>query len=139
MVRLLLGEAGSGKTKKMISKANEMITGTKGELVYIEPTGKHATQLHRNIRCVFTEDYSLNSFASIYGFLCGLTSANHDIESIFIDGLDQILHSDINEVAYEFMKLVKDFAEKNSVNVYISGSVHSPEIISGLKEHALEF
>ena len=139
MVKLLLGEAGSGKTKKMISKANEMVTGIKGELVYIEPTSKHATQLHRNIRCVFTEEYSLNSFASIYGFLCGLTSANHDVESIFIDGLDQILHSDINEVVYEFMNLVKDFAEKNSVTVFISGSVNSPEIVSELKEHALEF
>lgn len=140
MVKLLLGEAGSGKTKKMISKANEMITGTKGELVYIEPTGKHANQLHRNIRCVFTEEYSLDSFASIYGFLCGLTSANHDIESIFIDGLDQILHSDINnEVVYEFINLVKDFANKNSVSIFISGSVDSPEIINGLKEHTVEF
>ena len=75
MVKLLLGEAGSGKTKLMIAKANEMITNIKGELVYIELTNKHASQLHRNIRCVFTEEYSLDSFASVYGFLCGLTSA----------------------------------------------------------------
>lgn len=32
MVKLLLGEAGSGKTKLMIAKINEMITNIKGEI-----------------------------------------------------------------------------------------------------------
>ena len=127
MVKLLLGEAGSGKTKLMIAKANEMITNIKGELVYIELTNKHASQLHRNIRCVFTEEYSLDSFASVYGFLCGLTSANHDIESIFIDGLDQ------------FMDLVNDFSVKNSIEVFISASVYSQEIINGLEKYTKDF
>ena len=139
MVKLLLGEAGSGKTKLMIAKANEMITNIKGELVYIELTNKHASQLHRNIRCVFTEEYSLDSFASVYGFLCGLTSANHDIESIFIDGLDQILHKEIDGVVFEFMDLVNDFSVKNSIEVFSSASVYSQEIINGLEKYTKDF
>jgi len=139
MVKLLLGEAGSGKTKLMIAKANELVTNIKGELVYIELTNKHANQLHRNIRCVFTEEYSLDSFGSIYGFLCGLTSANHDIESIFIDGLDQILHTEIDSVIFDFMNLVEDFAISNSIDVFISASVYSQEIIKGLEKYTKDF
>jgi len=139
MVKLLLGEAGSGKTKLMIAKANEMIANIKGELVYIELTNKHASQLHRNIRCVFTEEYSLDSLASVYGFLCGLTSANHDVESIFIDGLDQILHTEIDNVVFEFMNLVNDFSVKNSIDVFISASAYSKEIIDGLAKYTGDF
>ncbi len=139
MVKLLLGEAGSGKTKLMIAKANELVTNIKGELVYIELTNKHAAQLHRNIRCVFTEEYSLDSFPSIYGFLCGLTSANHDIESIFIDGLDQILHNEIDDVVFDFMNLVEDFAVKNAIDVFISASVDSQEIMEKLERYTKDF
>ena len=71
--------------------------------------------------------------------LCGLTSANHDIESIFIDGLDQILHKEIDGVVFEFMDLVNDFSVKNSIEVFISASVYSQEIINGLEKYTKDF
>lgn len=139
MVKLFLGEAGSGKTKYMISKANELVSNIKGELVYIELTNKHANQLHRNVRCVFTDEFSMDSFASVYGFLCGLTSANHDIEYIFIDGLDKILMGTIDDVAFEFMNLAEKFSNKNSIDLYISASIDSKDVVQGLEKYRAEF
>ena len=92
MVKLLIGEAGSGKTKAMIQMANESVELVKGELVYIESSSKHMHQLHRDIRFISTQDFNLDTFSSIYGFICGLGSENYDNEKIFIDGLDKIIN-----------------------------------------------
>lgn len=139
MVKLILGDAGSGKTKFMINKANELVNGLRGELVYIDLTNKHASQLHRDIRCVFTDEFSLNSYDSIYGLLCGMASANHDIEFIFIDGLDKILHNDIDSAVINFMENVEKFAKANSISTYISTNVDGVDLKNSLEKYKENF
>lgn len=139
MVKLILGDAGSGKTKFMINKANELVNGLRGELVYIDLTNKHASQLHRDIRCVFTDEFSLNSYDAIYGLLCGMASANHDIEFIFIDGLDKILHNDIDSAVINFMENVEKFAKANSISTYISTNVDDVDLKNSLEKYKENF
>ena len=87
MVKLLAGSAGSGKTKIMIEKANKEIENVRGTFVYIESTDKHSKLLNSKIRFVSTDEFQLSGFDSMYGFICGLTSANYDIQKIYIDGI----------------------------------------------------
>ena len=95
MVKLLAGSAGSGKTKIMIDNANKEIENVRGTFVYVESTDKHMQLLNSKIRFVSTEDIKIDSFSAMYGFICGLTSANYDIQKIYIDGILKIVKEDL--------------------------------------------
>lgn len=134
MVKFLIGEAGSGKTKQMIANANEAMEISKGEIVYIEISSKHMLQLHRNIRFVSTEDYSMDSLKSIYGFICGLLSSNYDIEKIYVDGLDKITGT-VDDSVIEFIENVERIAKKREVEVTISANIENCSVIEKLSAY----
>lgn len=122
MIKLLVGEAGSGKSKIMINMANESLNDKKGEIAYIESSTKHMHQLHRDIRFVSTEDFNLSTSNSIYGFICGMLSENYDIQKIFIDGLDKIIYP-MDMGIVEFFEVAEKVTEKHEVELIISSSM----------------
>lgn len=124
MIKLLVGEAGSGKSKIMISMANESLDDKKGEVVYIEASSKHMHQLHRDIRFISTEDFNLSTANSLYGFLCGILSENYDIQKIFIDGLDKIVRP-MKEDIVEFFSELERVSEKYEAELIMSSSLPS--------------
>ncbi len=135
MIQLLLGKAGTGKTKKMMEMANEDILSIKGELVYIEPTNKHMHDLHRNIRLISTKDFNLSTFNSFYGFLCGIISENYDIEKIYINGLKKIVSN--TENFSDFLDELDRISSKFQVHVVISFTTEDENLISTLKKYPL--
>ncbi len=133
MVKLLIGEAGSGKTKTMIQMANESVELVKGELVYIESSSKHIHQLHRDIRFISTRDFNLDTFSSIYGFICGLVSENYDIEKIYIDGLDKIINP-LSLDLVPFIDEIEKLSVKYEFEIVISASINDSEILEGVSK-----
>lgn len=138
MVKLLIGEAGSGKTKAMIQMANDSVEEVKGEMVYIESTNKHMHQLHRDIRFISTQDFNLDSIKSVYGFLCGLVSENYDIQKIYIDGLDKIV-KDIDMEIVTFIEEIEKFSERYEVEIILSASIYDKEILEKTQKYSIEF
>ena len=138
MVKLLIGEAGSGKTKAMIQMANEQVELVKGELVYIESSSKHIHQLHRDIRFISTRDFNLDTFSSIYGFICGLVSENYDIEKIYIDGLDKI----INPLSLDlllFIEEVEKLSTKHEFEIVVSASISDPGLLESVSKYSHDY
>ena len=138
MVKLLIGEDGSGKTKAMIQMANDSVEEVKGEMVYIESTNKHMHQLHRDIRFISTQDFNLDSIKSVYGFLCGLVSENYDIQKIYIDGLDKIV-KDIDMEIVTFIEEIEKFSERYEVEIILSASIYDKEILEKTQKYSIEF
>lgn len=138
MVKLLIGEAGSGKTKAMIQMANDSIEAVKGEIVYIESTNKHMHQLHRDIRFISTQDFNLDSIKSVYGFLCGLVSENYDIQKIYIDGLDKIVKG-LDMEFVTFIEEIEKFSERYEVEITLSASIYDKEILEKTEKYSVEF
>ncbi|SHE36666.1 hypothetical protein [Clostridium fallax] len=130
MIQVFCNERGSGKTKELINLANSNILSQKGNAVYIDDDSRPRIELNRNIRFISTNDFSLSDFESLYGLLCGIISRDYDIENIYIDGLSNIVESDIENAAHLFFKL-DDLTEKFGVNVYINvnGENEIPEFI----------
>ncbi|CBH21483.1 conserved protein of unknown function [Acetoanaerobium sticklandii] len=135
MVKLLIGEAGSGKTKAMIQMANESIELVKGELVYIESSSKHMHQLHRDIRFISTQDFNLDTFSSIYGFICGLVSENYDIEKIFIDGLDKIINP-LSADLISFIDGIDKLSDKHEFEIIISASIYDQAVLEKVQKYS---
>ncbi len=94
MVKLLVGNKGTGKTSKMVSMANEQVVASKGSVVFINKNARLMYDLKYRIRIVCMEDYEhITNIDEYIGFLYGIISSDHDIETIYIDSL--LKHADI--------------------------------------------
>ena len=99
MIKIVTGQAGEGKTKRLIDTANNHIHSLKGHAVYIDSSNTHRFALAHQIRLIEACNLPLQSRASFIAFLCGIISTNHDIEVVFIDELCTITRCSIDEIA----------------------------------------
>lgn len=119
MIQVLTGEKGSGKTKKMISLANELALKSKGHIIYISDNLEGMFELNQSIRLNDISQFPISSLDSFVGFLYGLISQDYDTECIFIDNLNMILKEN-NEEIYEFFEYARDISNKFNVK-FITG------------------
>ena len=87
MIKVISGEKGTGKTKIILDSVNESVKTAKGNVVFIQQKKGYSANIDFNVRCVYTEDYSVKGVAGLIGFIDGLMAGNSDIEYIFIDGI----------------------------------------------------
>lgn len=91
MVKILAGEKGEGKTKRMINMANAAGKEAKGNIVFVDDDNSHMYDLHYSVRFVETPKFIMEDPQVFRGFVCGILSQNSDIETIYIDGLNHIM------------------------------------------------
>ena len=91
MVKILAGEKGDGKTKRMIDMANAAGKEAKGNIVFVDDDNSHMYDLHYSVRFVETPKFIMEDPQVFRGFVCGILSQNSDIETIYIDGLNHIM------------------------------------------------
>ncbi len=119
MIHVFCGKKGSGKTKALIGLANEKVLMAKGNLVYIGDDSRPAFDIDRRVRFIDPSDYNLKNYENFYGYVCGILSQDYDIETIFIDGLNNIVQGNIEDAAHLFYNLEK-LAHKNQIEIYMS-------------------
>ena len=91
MVKILAGEKGEGKTKRMIDMANAAGKEAKGNIVFVDDDNSHMYDLHYSVRFVETPKFIMEDPQVFRGLVCGILSQNSDIETIYIDGLNHIM------------------------------------------------
>lgn len=128
MVKILTGDIGEGKTKKILDMANDAIKNSHGHIVFIDNDKDNIYGLNYNIRFVETSGFPLSNYRELIGFLCGILSQDNDIEKIYIDGLYKILKNLNSEDLIKLAKKLQDFSEKNSVDFIISISISSDKV-----------
>ena len=129
MVKLLIGHKGAGKTKKMIELANEAVEFAKGSIIFINKNQRLMYDLKYRIRVICMEDYEHITNSDEYiGFLYGIISADHDIETIFIDSI--LKHADVKlENLPEFIARLKDISKNYGMDFVVSLSADKEEMI----------
>ena len=83
MVSLLVGKKGSGKTKKLISLANEAVATSSGNVVVIEKGAKLTYDVTHKARLIDTDQYAIVGYDMLYGFISGICAGNYDVTDIF--------------------------------------------------------
>lgn len=128
MVNLLIGPKGSGKTQTMIELANKAVKECNGNVVFIKKSHRDTYSLAFNIRAVCMDDYpKINGIDSYLGFIYGMLSADHDIESVFIDGL--LKHSGISEEDMPaFIEELKRISKNDNVDFCLSLSAAKEDL-----------
>ena len=97
MIKLIAGPKGGGKTKRLIALANEKVAGTDGKIVFIDDDKRHIFDLHHQIRFVDTQDFPLENYRELVGFIHGILSQDNDIVEIYIDGISNVVRNISND------------------------------------------
>ena len=91
MVSLIIGNKGSGKTKKLISLINEAVDKSNGTVVCIEKSPLLTYEVTHKARLIETERYGVEGVDAFYGMICGIIAQDHDITEIFVDATFPLL------------------------------------------------
>ena len=78
MIKVISGQKGTGKTKIILDSVNETAKIAKGNVVFIQQKRAYSANIDFNVRCVYTEDYSVSGVSGLIAFVDGLMAGNSD-------------------------------------------------------------
>ena len=85
MIYLILGNKGSGKTKRLIDLVNAAVEKSNGNVVCIEKERLLTYNVNYRARLVETDHYGISGYDAFYGFLSGIIAGDHDITDVLVD------------------------------------------------------
>ncbi len=129
MIELIYGAKGTGKTQRIIEKANKKVEETKGNVVFITPVDKYSLDISNNIRFVVTAEYGISKACGLAAFIKGMIAGNSDISDFYIDGMARI--GEIDPV--EFIPVLDDISTRYNVNFTVTVSM--AEVPAKLKRY----
>ena len=129
MVKLLIGHKGSGKTNQMVQLANDCIEKGAGSIIFINKNHRLMYELNYKIRVICMEDSEhITNIDEYIGFLYGIISSDHDIETIFIDSI--LKHADVSLGDLPvFLKRLSGISEIYDLDFVVSVSAEKEEMI----------
>ena len=111
MVKLLIGDKGSGKTKKLLERVAEALAVSKGHVVCVEKDDLLRYQVNYRVRLLAASEYGISGYDSFYGFLSGLCAGDSDITDILVDATLKIGGRDYEALA-AFLKRIDRLSKK---------------------------
>ena len=115
MIKLLIGEKGTGKTKKLINCVNAALEASNGHVVCVEKDDLLRYQISYKVRLLAAENYSILGYDAFYGFLSGLCAGDHDITDILVDATLKIGCRNYEELA-DFLVKVASLSKLTGTN-----------------------
>ena len=122
MVQIIAGKKGKGKTKHLLDMANAAIT-----VVYLDKSAQHMYELNNRIRLINVNEFPLASSEGFLGFICGIISQDHDLETMYLDSflkLSSLEGADITDT----YKTLKEISDKYHVTFVLSISMDAEEL-----------
>ena len=110
MVNLIIGNKGSGKTKRLIELVNSAVEKSNGNVVCIEKERLLTYNVNYRARLVETDHYNVSGYEAFYGFLSGIVAGDHDITDVLVDATLKIGGKDFAALA-AFLKKVSELSD----------------------------
>ena len=127
MVTLRIGKKGTGKTKKLIARANEAVAASSGNVVVIEKGAKLTYDVTHKARLIDTDQYAIDGYDMLYGFIGGICAGNYDVTDILVDSTFKICKEGIDGLE-AFTKKLQNLSETCSVNIVLLISADEADI-----------
>ncbi len=134
MLKLIIGKKGSGKTKTLIEMVNGAIEKSNGSVICLEKGDKLKYDVSYRCRLIDTDEYKVESAASLYGFVAGLLASNHDITDLFIDSALKICGNDV-AMFEQMVNELNDLLAKVEVNGVFTSSIAAEDLPESLKAY----
>ena len=127
MVQLIVGKKGKGKTKQLLDKVNSEVKDISGSIVYLDKSTKHMYELNNKVRLIDVSRYMIENESEFLGFVCGIISQDHDIETMLLDSFLKLAGLEGEDIS-ETITTLEGISEKYSVNFVLSISMDAAEM-----------
>ena len=134
MIKILMGEKGTGKTKAFIAMVNQSIHEEKGNVVCVMKGDRHLFDLKSAIRLADTTDFEVEGYGALYSFIGGLISRDYDTTHIFIDSITKIAGENFDELD-AFLGKLENLSDKYNVNFTITVSAPVASATEEIKKY----
>lgn len=135
MISLIIGNKGSGKTKRLIDLINEAVAKSDGTIVCIEKSPLLTYEVTHKARLIETERFGIEGCDAFYGMVCGIIAQDHDLTEIFVDATFKIVGRDYDEFAALINKL-SAVSEESKVDFVFTVSEDKEKLPEALFEKA---
>lgn len=115
MIKLIIGNKGTGKTKKLIDMVHDAVKESKGNVLCVEKGVNLTYDLKPQARLIDTDSYEIQGFDMLYSFLAGLLAGNYDITDVFVDSILKVGGRDYDALGAFLEKIDKISADKTFV------------------------
>jgi hypothetical protein len=136
MMKLIIGNEGTGKTMKLLDLANNAVTQAKGNLVYLDKNGRHMFEINNKIRLIDVSEFSFSDADEFFGFVCGILSQDRDIEAMFFDSFLKLANISREDAAKELEKF-DALGKKYNIDLCIALSAEESDIPESLRSSIL--
>jgi energy-coupling factor transporter ATP-binding protein EcfA2 len=121
MIKIIAGNKGSGKTKRLIDMTNDVAKTASGNVVFLDKDNSYMYEIDRAVRFVNVNDYHVSSAEMFLGFLGGMLASNYDISTIFVDAFLKLVKIDVAESGW-FFESLESYGKKHDVTFVLSVS-----------------
>ncbi len=136
MVQFIVGREGKGKTKHLLDKVNAEIKDAQGNVVYLDKSTKHMSELNNKIRLIDVPEYMVTDSDEFIGFICGIISQDHDLQKMYFDSFLKIACVEADELEKVIEKIEK-ISEKFHVDFVISVSRDESELPENMRKNVI--
>ncbi len=133
MITLIVGKKGSGKTKKLIDQINASAKTTPGNIVCIEKSMKLTYDIDHAARLIDVDEYKINGYDTLYGFIAGVLAGNYDIVEVYLDGVLKLGNHDLEGLGSLLDRL--DALTGESVRMIVTVSADLDVLPEGVKKY----
>lgn len=127
MVYLILGNKGSGKTKRLIDLVNDAVEKSNGNVVCVEKERLLTYNVNYRARLVETDHYGISGYDAFYGFLSGIIAGDNDITDVLVDRTIKIGGSDLEQLA-DFLGKVSELSKRAEQDFTFTVSADESEL-----------
>ena len=135
MVRVIMGVKGTGKTKQMIDLINSAVNVENGHVLCLAKDNKLMYDIKSDIRLVAANEYTINGYDGLMGFVSGLYASNYDITHIFINSLTKVAKVDVDVNTEKFLDWLENFSEKNGIKFTVTISAEPSSATDGMQKY----
>ncbi|MBQ3391154.1 MAG: hypothetical protein IJG56_01955 [Clostridia bacterium] len=105
MVKLIVGKKGTGKTKQLVDLVHTALDMSKGNVVCIEKGDSLTYDIKPQVRLVRADEYSIDNYTKMFGFIGGILAGDYDCTDIFIDSITKLCGVDSAAMTAFFISL----------------------------------
>jgi hypothetical protein len=127
MIKIIIGNKGSGKTKRLIDQVHACVAESDGNVVCVENEPKLTYDISSKARLLETDTYLIKGHKAFYGFLAGICAGNYDVTDILVDATFKIVGRDYDKLP-QFFDMLSQLSEATDVNFYFTISCDKEDL-----------
>ncbi|MBP5153882.1 MAG: twitching motility protein PilT [Lachnospiraceae bacterium] len=137
MIQIVTGEKGRGKTRFLLGMANEAVKNANGTLVYLDKSTRHMFELDNRVRMINVRDYPVRSKEAFLGFIAGIISQDHDLETIYVDSFLTLTDIDSDDALEKIFEDLGALSSSCKVDFVLSISRELEDLPESLRNNAV--